>query len=195
MSNCDCPSRGESPHSMDCFSERGHVEMIPWDEVLVGHILRRNDGELWTVTDQKNGWALLARNGETIGIPQFQRGTQLVASYVPSEGEALDLLHRDLGARILKQIEETQRTLSKAAEFRVDPIARKATALRDHIDWLHGVNVDDVLRRHNGTPTSPASKETKKASVQELCDAHDEMHERPDLWPHSLPHHHAKETP
>lgn len=97
----------------------------------------------------------------------------------------------DMQHRTLREIEDRERTVARAALFRVDPIPRKAVALRDHIDWLHGVNVDDVLRRHNGTPTSPASKEAKKASVEELCQAHDEMHERPDLWPHSLPHHHS----
>jgi hypothetical protein len=168
------------------------IEQRTWGDVQTGDIVRDLTGNLHvaTVTEGAPSVGLLSTKLEMrwIARPPDDRSVDV---YVPTEGEAADLRHYDVRERMLRQIEERERTIARAALFRVDPTPRRAVALRDHIDWLHGVNVDDVLRRHSGTPVNPASKEAKKASIEELCEAHDEMHARPDLWPHSLPHHHA----
>jgi hypothetical protein len=169
------------------------IQHKTWKDIQLGDIVQDKNGNLHAVTTLDDDTVTLLSTKLTVfQMERRLRGTQIVAVYIPTEGEAADLAHHDLGERMLRQIEERERTIARAALFRVDPIPRKAVALRDHIDWLHGVNVDDVLRRHNGTPVNPASKDAKKLAVEELCEAHDEMHARPDLWPHSLPHHHKR---
>lgn len=174
----------------------GTMERTTWGDVEVGHIVRDKNDRLWTVIEQKDGWLLIQRENdahvlETVGIPKFDRLEDEAWIYVPSDEEARDLAGAVLGGRLLRMVEEREHTLARALNWRVDPVPRKAVKLRDHIDWLHGVNVDDVLRRHDGTDANPSNPERKKASVEELCRAHDEMHADPDAWPHHYAHHHA----
>jgi hypothetical protein len=150
-------------------------------------------GRLHTVTAIHPAGALFElESAHPVKRTVVEPGGGPVDTYVPSEEEALILLQDELGARLLFDIQDRERTLAGRAQFRVDPVKRTAVKLRDHIDWLHGVNVDDVLRRHQGTDVNPSTPKAKRASVEELAQAHDEMHDRPDIWPHSLPHHHAR---
>jgi hypothetical protein len=170
--------------------DRGQMEETVWRDVGIGNIVRDPDDRLWTILDEKTGWIKeqSVQTGETrVRIKPAGE----VWIYVPSESEARDLLDKELGARILRGIEDREHTIHRAAMFRVDPVKRAVNPLRDHIDWFHGVNVDDVWRRHNGTKANPSDKERKKASLDELVQAHDEFHADPDLWPHRMAHHHG----
>lgn len=174
------------------MAEVGRVVDLTWGEVKVGDTVLDKTGRMHIVQVETRDEVLLLSAhpvGEVwINRPSAERAVQV---YRPSEQEALVLLQDELGARLLRDIEEREHTLARRAHFRVDPIKRTATALRDHISWLHGFNVDDVWRKHAGTDANPSDKERKKASIEELCQAHDEAHERPDIWPHDIPHHHA----
>jgi hypothetical protein len=167
------------------------IEQRTWGDVQLGDIVQDKNGRLHIVNGVYPNVILLSTR---LDLHELKRppDDRPVGIYYASEAEQADMAPEEMRHRMLRDIEERERTIARAALFRVDPIPRKAVALRDHIDWLHGVNVDDVLRRHNGTPVNPASKDAKKNAIEELCEAHDEMHLRPDLWPHSLPHHHAR---
>jgi hypothetical protein len=170
--------------------DRGQMEQTTWAEVTVGHIVRDANDRLWTILGDKTGWIKerMVLTGEE-RVRHKPSGN--VSIYVPSESECRDLLDAELGARILRLIEDREHTIHRAAMFRVDPVRRAVNPLRDHIDWFHGVNVDDVWRRHNGTKANPSDKARKKASLEELVEAHDEMHADPYMWPHRMAHHHG----
>ena len=61
--------------------------------------------------------------------------------------------------------------------------------------WSYRVELDGLLTlllplrplRLGGAATCAR----KKASIEELARAHDEMHADPDTWPHNIAHHHA----
>jgi hypothetical protein len=167
------------------------IEQRTWGDVQLGDIVQDKNSNLHFVITLYDNVVQLASTRLTTAQITRPADDHPVNVYLPTGDEMSDMGAADMQYRTLRQIEERERTISQSSKFRVDPIPRRAVALRDHIDWLHGVNVDDVLRRHQGTAVNPSSKEAKKASIAELCEAHDEMHARPDLWPHSLPHHHA----
>lgn len=170
----------------------GRMESTTWGGVMVGHIVRDQRDRLHTVVVAGPAIVeMIDAQGSRASIrrPLPERPVDI---YVPSETERLQLLHQELGARILRDIEEREHTVARTLTWRLDPIARRLVVLRDHLDWMHGVNVDDVLRKGTGTKINPADAKAKKVSVEELCRLHDETHERPDLWPHSFVHYHAK---
>jgi hypothetical protein len=173
-------------------TDRGHVEATTWGEVAVGHIVRDQKDRFWTVVDERDGWLRLlgARTGESSSIKR-PAGDTPTWIYVPSESEMLNLVQEELGARIIRLIEEREHTISRQKVWRQDPIPRNAHALQNHLDMLHGVNVDDVLRKWRGTEVKPSGPGAKKKALDELCELHDETHSDPHLWPAPWPHHHA----
>lgn len=179
----------------------GEIQSTTWREVGVGNIVRTPDLHMHSVVQEKQGWLLLERLGrkgeglETTPIPKHKQLDEPVEIYVPSEEECLNLLEKELGARMLREIEDREQTLSRRLNWRVEPVAASAKAMQTHIDMIHGVNVDDVLRKWQGTDVNPASKEQKRKSLAELRQAHDEMHADPDLWPMPFPHIHTLEAP
>lgn len=170
------------------------IQSTTWGHVETGTVVRDKKDHLWIVGPADDGRLLLT--------PAHGRGDPILATrppsdrevdiYVATEAEALALLHEELGARHLRDIEEREHTIARALNWRVDPVRRNLTALRDHISWLHGFNVDDVWRKGTGTDVNPVDAKGKRASVDELCRAHDEAHADPETWPHSRPHHHAQ---
>lgn len=175
--------------------EPGKIEPSTWGEVTVGNVVQDKRARLHTVLNDAAGWVQLkaVRAGEIVAVRRPPPETP-VNIYVPSEDECLVLLREDLGARLLFDIEERERSIAKALNWRVEPVANRAQALRDHLDMLHGINVDDVLRKHTGTKVNPAPKGQKAASLKELRDLHDEAHSDFDLWPMAFPHIHTLET-
>ena len=163
-----------------------------WGEVRIGDTVRDKEDRLWAVLDDHLGTLVLGsahpRRETTMRRPDDDRPVDV---YVPTETEAINLLDEELGARILVDIERREHTIARALNWQVSPVARKAVALRDHLDWLHGINVDDVLRKHTGTAANPSSPARKKATVEELAQLHDEAHADPDTWPHAMAHFHA----
>jgi hypothetical protein len=177
----------------DLAPDRGHMEPSTWSEVGFGSIVRDPNDRLWSIIGDKQGWIkekMILTGEERVR----HKPTGNVEVYVPSETECRVLLDAELGARLLRDVEDREHTIKRARRFRTPPVARTVTALRDHIDWFHGVNVDDVLRRHVGTKANPSDKARKKASLDELVIAHDEMHADPYMWPHVMAHHHGTET-
>jgi hypothetical protein len=172
----------------------GHIESTTWGEIEVGHIVRDKNDHLHTVANDDGTFVTLtpAHGRDPVVSIRRPAADRPVDIYVPSEAEAVNLLDKELGARYLRFAEETAHSVARALNWRVDPIPRKLIALRDHIDWLHGANVDDVLRKGTGTKINPADTKRKKASIEELCQAHDEMHADPATWPMPFAHHHAR---
>jgi hypothetical protein len=174
------------------------MQPTTWGAVDEGAIVRDKNDHLWIVGptsyDEVKEYVLLTPahgRGEPV-LTTRPPGDRPVDTYVATEEEAVLLVEKELGGRILRDIEEREHTIARALNWRVDPVKRSLVALRDHIDWLHGFSVDDVLRKGTGTKINPATPAKKRASIEELCEAHDEAHARPDLWPHVMPHHHAK---
>lgn len=176
----------------DLATDQGEMRQVTWGEVGLGNIVRDKVDRLHLVTKEGAGWVQLeaVKDGATAAMRK-PASINNVWIYVPSETECRILLDKELGARLLRQVEDREHTKARALTWRVEPVKRGVVSLRDHIDFLHGVNVDDVLRRHNGTAANPSNKERKKASLEELVMAHDEMHADPDLWPHAKAHHHG----
>lgn len=172
--------------------EPGQIEPSTWGEVGIGNIVRDKRGRLHTIVNDAAGWVQLksVRVGEVVAVRRPAPETP-VDIYVPSEEECLVLLREDLGARMLFDIEERERSIAKALTWRVEPVANRAQALRDHLDMLHGINVDDVLRKNKGTEANPAPKGQRAAALKELRDLHDEAHSDHDLWPMAFPHVHT----
>lgn len=170
--------------------ERGHMEPTTWSRVEVGHIVRDQTDRFHTVLEIDHTLVKLkaAEHGvENVLLrPSDDRPVDI---YVPSEQEALNLLDRELGARVLRDYEEREHTIAQRWRS-PSPVGPKAVDIRDHIDMLHGVKVDDVLRKGAGTKVNPADKKQRAASLQELRDAHAEMHTHPGTWPMAFPHTH-----
>ena len=169
----------------------GAIEQITWGQVAVGHILRLDGDRFHTVMQDKQGWVQLKSvHLENLWPMRRPDPAEPVDIYVPSEDEALALLHERVGAMILRDIESREHSIARALQWQMEPIANTAAALRDHLDWMHGINVDDVLRHHAGTKVNPVPKGQKAAKLQELRGLHDEAHEDPDTWPMSRAHSH-----
>lgn len=178
--------------------EPGAMQTITWGELKVGHIMRDERDLMHTVVNDLRGWVQLksVRTGELSPRRRPAPDTP-VDIYVPSEEECLVLLREDLGARMLRDVERREHTIARRLNWRLEPVANNAKALRDHLDMIHAVNVDDVLRKHSGTPVNPAPKGQKAAALAELRRLHDLTHEDPETWPMVFPHIHTlnpKET-
>ena len=182
--------------------EHGNITPVPWGEVTVGHIVRDQNDRLWTVLRDEQGWILIeSHTGERKPMRKPDAARQAWI-YVPSEQECINLLTAELGARVLREIEARERTLAKIPHFRYDPVERTAVSLKDHMSWMHNAELNDQLNEYNrvkktrpGTPEGKAEKKQRlEEIIQELCDAHDDMHANPTVWPMSLPHHHSLEA-
>jgi hypothetical protein len=172
--------------------QQGEVQPTTWGEVAVGHIVRDKKFRMHTVVDERAGWLQLSavRTGEVSTIRRPAPDTP-VDIYVPSEQECLIALG-SLGPRYLRDVEDREYTKTRSLMWRLDPVARSAKALRDHLDMIHGdVKVEDVVYAHN-TAREKKDSPRAKAKLQELVDLHDEMHADPHLWPQAFPHHHKK---
>lgn len=163
-----------------------------WGEVKIGDTVRDKEDRLWAVLDDHLGTLVLGsshpRRESAMRRPADDRPVDI---YIPTETEAINFLHEELGARVLREIELREHTIARALNWQLQPVPRKALKLRDHLAWFHGVIADDVLRKHDGTAANPSNPTRKKASVEELCQLHDETHADPDTWPHDMPHYHA----
>lgn len=171
--------------------EPGAIQPTTWGGVAVGHILRWDDDRFHTVMQDKSGWVQLqsVKTGEL--WPHRRPAPETpIDIYVPSDEEAIFLLHEGIGASVLRDIESREHSIARALTWQVEPVASTAVALRDHIDFMHAINVDDVLRQQQGTKANPVPKGQKAAKLQELRDLHDEAHNDPDLWPMSRAHSH-----
>ena len=171
--------------------EPGHVEHVDWSEVGFGSIVQGKGDRMHRITREEQGWIELTavKDGQRAVIKKPTSGT--IGAYVPSEEEALILLNEELGARLLRDIEEREHTVARALNWRMEPVARNARALQNHLDMIHGIKVDDVLRRWQGTEANPASRQTRAQKLDELVRLHDEAHTDYDLWPHAFPHVHT----
>jgi len=171
----------------------GEIVGAYWGRIRLGHIVRDAKDRLHTVIaeTEDGSWVRLqaVKDGTTASLRR-PPADKPVDIYVPSEEECLILLREDLGARLLRDIEEREHSIARALSWRVKPVANSALAQRDHIDMIHNINVDDVLRKNKGTEVNPASKAQKKASLEELRGLHDQAHEDPVLWPMRFPHTH-----
>lgn len=176
---------------------QGHVEEVDWTDVGFGSIVRGKGDRMHTITREEQGWIELTavKDGAVTKIKKPTTGK--VGAYVPSDEEALTLLNAELGARLLRDIEEREHSIARALNMRLEPVPNKANFLQNHLDMLHGINVDDVLRKHRGTEANPATKRTRAETLAELRNLHDEAHADPDLWPMAYAHVHTldpKET-
>lgn len=171
----------------------GRMQRTTWGEVAVGHIVRDRNDRLWKVTKEGYGWVQLTRGDEVVPMRKPD-SINVVHIYVPSDEEALDLLDAVLGARKLRIIEEREHTIARQLNWRMEPVARNARTLRDHLDLVHQVPVDDVLRRWAGTEANPATPKTRKQALDELAEAHDYAHANPDHFPQPFPHVHTLEA-
>ncbi len=172
----------------------GEIQTITWGELTIGHIYRdEKDFFHWVVNDLQ-GWVQLKsiRTGELRPLRRPSPETP-VDIYIPSEEECLILLDKELGARLLRDAEEREHSIARRLNWRVEPVAASAKAMRDHIDMLHGVKVDDVVRKWQGTEAHPSDRKTKAAALAELRQAHDEMHDDHGTWPMAFPHIHTLE--
>lgn len=172
----------------------GAIETTTWGQVGIGSIVRDKRGRLHTIIAEVEGWLRL-RSAHPVTDTSVRRPADdgPVDIYVPSESEATALLNEALGARHLKDIEGREFTIARRLNWRLEPVARKAKDLRDHIDMIHAVNVDDVLRKHKGTEVNPSNPGRRKAAIDELVEAHETMHDNPGDWPHAFPHMHTLE--
>lgn len=170
-----------------------------WGEVEIGDIVRDKEDHLWWVrgawpTNHPEGrLGILVDNG-TKKIEVYPLPATPVDIYVPTEAEAANLVIAELGGRVLKMIEEREHTIARAQTWRLQPLPAVATAIRDHLDMIHQVPVDDVLRRWQGTVANPATKKTRAEALAELREAHEWAHEHPDQFPQSFPHVHNLEA-
>jgi len=173
--------------------EPGHVEEVSWSDVGLGTIVRGKGDRMHTITREEQGWIELkaVKDGQRAVIKKPTTGT--VWAYVPSEDEALIMLNEGLGARMLQDIEMREHSIARALNWRMEPVKRTAQVLQNHLDMIHGIKVDDVLRRWQGTQANPATKQTRKQKLDELANLHDEAHADPDLWPMAFPHVHTLE--
>lgn len=164
--------------------------MTTWADVQIGDTVFDKKGKLWRVTAERDGW-LRIDNGKAIHNLRRPPDDHEVEMYRPTEQEAINLAIEELGGRILRMIGERERSIRRAQTWQVEPVTRKANAIRDHIDWFHACNVDDVLRRHDGTKANPSSTARKRAALAELVEAHDYLHDNPDAFPMNKPHVHV----
>lgn len=189
------------------MADRGHVEPADWADVTLGHIVQDKKDRMHTVVG-------VSPDGSKVKLNACRTGEEVILSrpsgavniYVPSESECKLLLLEELGARILRDIEDREHTIARSLLWRLDPVARTAKSLRDHMDMIHGeVYAEDQLYRHQkGVDLQKSAKarhdadgekegaRLKKASLDMLAQMHDEMHADPHLHPMGFPHHHAK---
>jgi hypothetical protein len=175
------------------------IETRKWGPVEIGDIVRDKKDHLWWVREYRiieND--LLLDNGREQVRMNRPPADWPVDVYVPTEAEAVNLAIEALGGRMLKQIEEREHDLARRHTWRLEPVARRPAVIRDHLDMIHQVPVDDVLRRWQGTAVNPASKQTRKQALDELVEAHQYVHDHPEDFPSPLPHVHnldPKESP
>ena len=169
----------------------GHVEEVPWSDVGLGTIVRGKGDRMHTITREEKGWIELkaVKDQQRAVIKKPTTGT--VWAYDPSEDEALVLLNDHLGARLLRDIEDREHSIARALNWRMEPVPRRAQVLQNHLDMIHAIKVDDVLRRWHGTEANPATRQTRAQKLDELAKLHDEAHADPDLWPMAFPHVHT----
>lgn len=169
----------------------GAMQEVDWADVGLGSIVRGKGDRMHTITREEQGWIELTavKDGQRAVIKKPTSGT--IGAYVPSEEEALILLNKELGARLLRDIEEREHTIARALNWRMEPVPRNARVLQNHLDMIHAIKVDDVLRRWQGTEANPATKQTRAQKLDELAKLHDQAHADPDLWPHAFPHVHT----
>ncbi len=169
----------------------GHVEEVDWSEVGLGSIVRGKGDRMHTITRDEQGWLELkaVKDGQRAVIKRPTSGK--IGAYIPSDDEALVLLNEGLGARMLQDIEMREHTIARALNWRMEPVPRKAQVLQNHLDMIHGIKVDDVVRKNQGTKANPATRKTKADTLEELVLLHDEAHNDPDLWPMAFPHVHT----
>ena len=183
---------------------RGAMQPSTWGEVGVGNVVRDKNGHLHTVTGDTGWYVVLTPahgRGEPVEIRRPDDDRQ-VDIYVPSEQEALNLLAEELGARVLRDIEEREATIARASSWKLEPCAANPQALRDHMDMVHGQtrHTDTLLSRYNPS-TKPTTKEgraelkAKRAAIlQEMLDIHVELHQDSHIWPMAFPHTHTLEA-
>lgn len=184
--------------------ERGGMQPSTWHDVEVGNVVRDRNGRLHTVSAIDSQYVTLTPahgRGEPVTIvrPPDEREVEI---YVPSEQEAINLLHEELGARVLRDIEEREHTIRRASSWKLEPCEPNVNALRDHIDMIHERNphVGTLLSRYNPS-TKPTTKEgraelkeKRKQILQEMLDIHVELHQDPHIWPMAFPHTHTLEA-
>jgi hypothetical protein len=169
------------------------IEPTTWGKVELGQIVRDKKDRLWWVLDSHDGQVLLDNGREQVRVDR-PAADHPVAIFEPTEAEAINLAIQELGARYLKQIEEREHDAARRHTWRLEPVARVATQIRDHLDMIHQVPVDDVLRRWQGTKANPASKKTRKEALDELAEAHQYVHDHPEDFPSPMPHVHNLEV-
>lgn len=185
--------------------ERGAMQSSTWGEVGFGSIVQDKNGHLHRITEDDGRMVkLVAAHGRQPVAVFIQRPAvdREVLVYVPSEQEAINLLHEELGARVLREIEEREHTIRRASSWELEPCEPNVNALRDHIDMIHGRNphVGTLLSRYNPS-TKPTTKkgraelkEKRKQILQEMLDIHVELHQDPHIWPMAFPHTHTLEA-
>lgn len=171
----------------------GKMQPTTWGEIELGHIVRDQKDRLHTVIADDSDVTVTLRSAHPAKEVVMRRppADRPVDIYVPSEEEALTLLGEVLGTRILRDIEEREHSIARALTMRLEPVPNKAQFLQNHLDMLHAINVDDVLRKNKGTEANPASRKTKADTLAELRDLHDEAHADPGLWPMAFTHVHT----
>lgn len=169
------------------------IDETTWLTVEIGDIVRDKKDRLWWIRAAKDG-ELLLDNGRETRRMERPPADHPVSIYEPTEAEAINLAISDLGGRYLKMIEEREHDIARRLTWLMEPPARTARSIRDHLDMVHAVPVDDVLRRWQGTEVNPSTKQTKAAALAELVEAHDYVHENPDQFPCPFPHVHNLEA-
>lgn len=172
----------------------GQVEEVPWSDVGVGTIVRGKGDRMHTITREEQGWIELKAVKDQQRAVIKKPTTGAVWAYVPSEDEALVLLNEHLGARLLRDIEDREHSIARALNWRMEPLPRKALVLQNHLDMIHAIKVDDVLRRWKGTDANPATRQTRAQKLDELVRLHEEAHTDHELWPMAFPHVHTLEA-
>lgn len=195
----------ENPDGTLRLPEPGSIEPFDWSQVEVGHIVQDKKGHLHTVVDiSPDGTKLRLRSTHPAKEVVVPRPAGPVMIYIPSDEEALQLVNAELGARYLRTFEEREHTIAARGRFRMDPMPNSVQALHNHLDMAHSLPVNDVVYRfqkgvdqlkeagqRNDADGKKVGAKLKKASLEELRQAHDEAHADPHTWPMAIPHHHA----
>lgn len=156
------------------------VEPKTWGELAWGMYLTDTNGKCWQVCGGPvMGWLRVVNiHGEEKSIPPQPLDKQVNVVVLP-EDEAVLLLERTLGAKVISDNFTIARQLLVAERWAVAPMpatGNKAAArkLKDHLDWFHGSQWVEPSR-----------------SVEEMAEIHAEMHASAGDMPMSHPHHHT----
>lgn len=175
----------------------GQMESTTWAAVGIGNIVRDKNDRLHTVMPSPLGDHRItlqaARDGKLVSMDR-PPDDHPVDIYVPSESECRTLLHDELGARLLRDVEEREHTIARALNWRLEPVKRSIVAIRDHIVMVHSsAYVEDLVGRWR-TAKENGDKVRAKEQLDTIADAHATMHADPHSYPMAYPHYHAAIT-